>query len=210
MSRGPTFYYSEVKVEQGQRRGSEWRSFTWLLVDWGRIPYRRTANSPPVTTVNRQTSIPFAGGKISIKRGKIMYNLDDDKKSCSVESFGAMRPIMVSTDLWRTFFISGIKQRSIKQGIFENTTNPTNKKCFYRYRPQRSWAKVMFTRVCYSVHRGVVSQHALQVSRPTPRGKLRGLAGGFSRPTQGVSWGVWPGGGLQTHTCGGGLQLKLV
>ena len=29
----------------------------------------------------------------------------------------------------------------------------------------------------------VVSQHALQVSRPTPRGKLRGLAWGVSRPT---------------------------
>ena len=68
-------------------------------VDWERTPYRRTANSPPVTPVNRQTTIPFAGGKISIKRGKLMYNLDDDKKSCSVESFGAMRPIMVRTDL---------------------------------------------------------------------------------------------------------------
>ena len=32
--------------------------------------------------------------------------------------------------------------------------------------------------------RGVVSQHALQVSRPTPRGELRGLARGVvSRPT---------------------------
>ena len=57
--------------------------------------------------------------------------------------------------------------------------------------------------VNHSVHRGVVSQHALQISRPTPRGeveesglgggspgphpggKLRGLAWGVSRPTPG-------------------------
>ena len=32
---------------------------------------------------------------------------------------------------------------------------------------------------------GVVSQHALHVSRPTPREKLRGLARGVSRPTPG-------------------------
>ena len=50
---------------------------------------------------------------------------------------------------------------------------------------------------------GVVSQHALQVSRPTPvRGKLRGLAGGgLQAHTQGGSWGVWPG-GIQAHTQG--------
>ena len=45
----------------------------------------------------------------------------------------------------------------------------------------------VFARVCHSVRGGgVVSQHALQVSRPTPRGKLRGLVGGgVSRPTLG-------------------------
>ena len=46
----------------------------------------------------------------------------------------------------------------------------------------------------------VVSQHALQVSGgkspgPHPGGKLRGLAGGVSRPT--------PKGGVQAHTGGG-------
>ena len=50
--------------------------------------------------------------------------------------------------------------------------------------------------VSHSVHRGVVSQHALQVvsqhalqvSRPTPKGKVEGS--------------VLGGGGLQTHTRG--------
>ena len=73
----------------------------------------------------------------------------------------------------------------------------------------------VFTCVCDSVHRGVVSQHALQVisqhalqqvsrgvsqhalqvSRPTPRGKLRDLVRGVFRPTpkgelRGLAWGV--------------------
>ena len=68
------------------------------------------------------------------------------------------------------------------------------------YRPQTKFAKVMFLHVSvsHSVHRGVVvSQHALQFSRPTPRvevegsglggspgphpgWRLRGLAGGGS------------------------------
>ena len=48
---------------------------------------------------------------------------------------------------------------------------------------------------------GVVSQHALQVSRPTPRGEVEGSGqGGLQAYTQGESWGVWPGGGLQAHT----------
>ena len=65
----------------------------------------------------------------------------------------------------------------------------------------RSWGKVMFLHVSVilftggwypsmpcSSPGGVVSQHALQVSRPTPRGSLRGLARGVSRPTpRGVS-----------------------
>ena len=68
------------------------------------------------------------------------------------------------------------------------------------YRPQRSWGKVMFLHVSVilfkrwgvsqhalqvvsqhalqQVSRGLVSQQALQISRPTPRGKLRGLAWG--------------------------------
>ena len=53
-----------------------------------------------------------------------------------------------------------------------------------------------FTRVCYSVHRGVVSQHALQVSSSTPRRKLRGLAWGVLQAhtqrgkLRGLAWGV--------------------
>ena len=53
---------------------------------------------------------------------------------------------------------------------------------------------------------GVVSQHAgLQVSRPTPGGKLRGIwLGGLQAHTQGGSWGgSGQGEGLQAHTQGG-------
>ena len=66
----------------------------------------------------------------------------------------------------------------------------------------------VFTRVSHSVHRGgggvwypsmhcmflstggVVSQHALQVSRPTPRGKVEGsgLGGGLQAHTWGWGW----------------------
>ena len=56
---------------------------------------------------------------------------------------------------------------------------------------------------------GVVSQHYLQVSRPTSRGKLRSLARGVSRPTPGgISRSTpreSPGphlGGLQAHIQG--------
>ena len=85
------------------------------------------------------------------------------------------------------------------------------------YRPQTKFAKVMFLHVsvilsggggaaipaCIAggipalqqVSRGV-SQHALQVSRPTPRGKVEGdLAGGVSRPkTKGEVEGDLAGG----------------
>ena len=49
----------------------------------------------------------------------------------------------------------------------------------------------------------MVSQHALQVSRPTSRGKLSGLARGSPSPhpmgkLSGLAWG-----GLQAHTQGG-------
>ena len=36
---------------------------------------------------------------------------------------------------------------------------------------------------CLAGLQGCVSQHAFQVSRPTPKGSLRGLARGVSRPT---------------------------
>ena len=55
---------------------------------------------------------------------------------------------------------------------------------------------ILFTKGVVSQHAlQVISQHALQqISRPTPRGKLRGLAWGVYRPT--------PGGCLQAHTQG--------
>ena len=99
------------------------------------------------------------------------------------------------------------------------------------YRPQRSWGKVMFLHVSVILFMrggipaypaaclqwGVVSQHALQVSRPTPRGEVEGSGLVVSRPTprglQAHTWGVSrpnPGGspgphleGLQAHTWGG-------
>ena len=48
------------------------------------------------------------------------------------------------------------------------------------YRPQRSWGKVIFSEACVknNVRGGVVSQHALQVSRPTPRGEVEGSGQG--------------------------------
>ena len=51
------------------------------------------------------------------------------------------------------------------------------------YRQQTAFAKVMFLHM--SVCPRGVSQHALRVSRPTPRWRLRGLARGVSRPTRG-------------------------
>ena len=78
----------------------------------------------------------------------------------------------------------------------------------------------VFTRVCHSVHRGVVSQYTFQVSSPTPRRMLRGLAGGVLqahtqgklRGLAGGSPGPHPGGrlrglagGLQAHMWGGGV-----
>ena len=48
--------------------------------------------------------------------------------------------------------------------------------------------------------RGVVSKHALQVSRPTPGGGgLRGMARGVSRPTPGGVSTPKPMGGVSQH-----------
>ena len=62
----------------------------------------------------------------------------------------------------------------------------------------------VFTRVCLSMG-VVVSQHGLQVSKPTLKGKLRGLGGGVSRPTPRAKLRVWLG-FLQAHTQGGKLR----
>ena len=54
---------------------------------------------------------------------------------------------------------------------------------------------------------GGVSQHALQISRPTFRGKMRGLARGVSRPTPKSEVDGSCLGGLQAHTgVQGGLR----
>ena len=58
---------------------------------------------------------------------------------------------------------------------------------------------------CRSPGGGVVSQHALQVSRPTPGGEVEGSClGGSPGPHPGESWGVWPGGSPGPHQ--GGLS----
>ena len=54
---------------------------------------------------------------------------------------------------------------------------------------KRSLRRLCFYK-CLSVHRGVVSQHALQVCRPTPRGEVEGSG-------QGGSPGPDPGGKLR-------------
>ena len=62
---------------------------------------------------------------------------------------------------------------------------------WYPSMPCRSW--------------GCVSQHALQVSRPTPRGQFEGSGlGGSPGPHPGGSWGVWPGGVSPGPHPGGG------
>ena len=90
------------------------------------------------------------------------------------------------------------------------------------YRPQTKFAKVMFSHlfVSHSVHRGggwypsmhcsrsrgMVSQHALQISRPTPTGEVEGSGlGGLQGPHPGGLQAHIQG-GLQAHTWGGGLQ----
>ena len=74
----------------------------------------------------------------------------------------------------------------------------------------------VFTPVSHSVHRmEMVSQHALQVSRPTSRGGIEGSGWGVSRPTprgrlRGLAGGS-PGpdrGDLQAHTWGEGAVSK--
>ena len=82
----------------------------------------------------------------------------------------------------------------------------------YHYRPQTKFAKVMFLDLSVILFTGgVVSQHALQVSRPTPRGEVEGSGlGGSPGPHFGGSPGPHLGGlqahtwrGLQVHTQGG-------
>ena len=96
--------------------------------------------------------------------------------------------------------------------------SPFNDKYFYR--PQRSWGKVMFLHVsvilftggCYpSMHSRWYPSMPCRFLGPHPGGKLRGLTGrwGVSRPTpkgklRGLVWG-----GLQAHTLGGVSQHAL-
>ena len=73
---------------------------------------------------------------------------------------------------------------------------------YYHYRPQRSLGKVIFLHMSVILFTGgVVSQHALQVSRPTPRREVEGgLAGGVSRPTHGEVSRPTPGGSIPACT----------
>ena len=61
---------------------------------------------------------------------------------------------------------------------------------------------------CLAAIQGVVSHHALQVSRPTPKGEVEGSGlGGISRPTsRGKLRGLACGGGVSRPTLRGGLQ----
>ena len=86
------------------------------------------------------------------------------------------------------------------------------------YRPQTKFPKVMFLHmsVSHSVHGvgsgipaclaglqgGGVSQHALQISRPTPKGEVEGSGWGVSRPTPRGSPGPHPGGSPGPHLGG--------
>ena len=67
----------------------------------------------------------------------------------------------------------------------------------YIYRPQTKFAKVMFLHVSVILFTGMglVSQHVLQVSRPTPRGKVEGSGlGGLQAHTKGEIEGSGLGG----------------
>ena len=82
-------------------------------------------------------------------------------------------------------------------------TLSTEKHCFHKYHsflpPANEVCEgYVFTRVCHSVHGGgrVVSQHALQVSRPTPKGKVEGSG--------------WGGGSPGPHLGGGGACCRGV
>ena len=68
------------------------------------------------------------------------------------------------------------------------------------------WQRGLHGRGALQVSRrgGLVSQQALQVSRPIPRGSLEGSGLGclHGHTRRGEVDGVWPGGGLQAHTWG--------
>ena len=92
--------------------------------------------------------------------------------------------------------------------LWQTLRQRSKKWLLHNYRPQRSWGKVIFLEACVknSVHgAGVVSQYALQVSRPTTRVEVEGSGlGGSPGPHPGGSVGGSGLGGLQAHTQGGG------
>ena len=100
----------------------------------------------------------------------------------------------------------------IEQWWIYNSRRSDHFFCFYR--PQRSWGKVIFPEayVKNSVHGGGggVSQHALQVSSPTPRGEVEGSGlGALQAHTQGEVEGSGLG-SLQAHFPGEGLQVQTL
>ena len=80
---------------------------------------------------------------------------------------------------------------------------PYSNRFSHFYRPQTKFAKVMFLHVSVCPQgMGVVSQHVLQVSRPTHRQEVEGSGlGGLQAHTLGGSPGPhW--GGFQAHSQG--------
>ena len=81
--------------------------------------------------------------------------------------------------------------------------------------PQTKFVKVMFLHVSFILSTGggvVVSQHALQVYRPTPRGEVEGSGLGVSTgphpggKLRGLAWAVSPG----PHPCHWRLSVEAV
>ena len=96
---------------------------------------------------------------------------------------------------------------------FEKTRKLEHHNVHVKQNLKRTWGlpqvsslrRLCFTHVCHSFHRGmvVVSQHALQVSRPTPMGEVeRSGLGGLQAHIHGGSLEVWPGGSPGPHPWG--------
>ena len=116
---------------------------------------------------------------------------------------GATATVLIMV-FYRNFLIFTARKRSLGQGnIFAPVCHSVHREG-YPSMPCR-WYPSM---PCRSLG-GWVSQHALQVPRPHPRGSLRGLARGG---LQAHTWGGLQAntrGGLQAHARGGGEVSRL-
>ena len=107
-------------------------------------------------------------------------------------------------------YIISVHKRSLGQGnIFRSVCQEF---CSWGVLSQHA-LQVVSQHALQQVSGVVVSQHALQVSRPMPKGKFRGIwLGGLQAHTQGGSWGdlvqahsqggSWPGSGPGPHPRG--------